>query len=416
MNTIVRWTLAGILGLSSFGCGEGCSNKTVDLTPSTEGAPSPQENTIGEEYQELPVEEQLQQIALQSQRAGYMANLVDAYLTPWAEDGVLVSVRTAESDDYAQKYDLRSIESSSRVLFSPGGPVVKELTHSDAKVVVNGSVASLTLRSTRTMEDETRVFGEKYQFEKASRGWEIKELRRWPISKKVGDEETLYGSSYFTEADIQVSLKKKEGEFTKTVDALTSSFRFSEAYAEYRKRFEEAEDIRATDWLAAAEVAIQSGHITSAMRCYEKANGIDPTLRVPEGGLVMRKIRGDKEYTEAELRTLRKPPTGPEDGSTRTPRMDRAQTIDWSSPSKKPASDSPDKNGGDASDSKGDQASEAERLERENNIRAYRESLKGQNPGANPAPTAEKKVGGQGQEPSAPNKDGSGQEPTPSGE
>ena len=102
---------------------------------------------------------------------------------------------------------------------------------------------------------------------------------------------------------------------------------------------------------------MKSGHITSAMRCFEKANTLDPTLRVPEGGLVMRKIRGDKEFTEDELRTMR-PLPGPDKLYIPDPSEQDGDAID-----------------GDVIEADST-VSEEERMEQENNIRAYRESLK----------------------------------------
>ena len=54
-------------------------HKKGDVTPKTDAGASPQENTIGEEFKELPVEEQLANIALQSQRAGNVAGLLDSF-------------------------------------------------------------------------------------------------------------------------------------------------------------------------------------------------------------------------------------------------------------------------------------------------------------------------------------------------
>ena len=69
----------------------------------------------------------------------------------------------------------------------------------------------------------------------------------------------------------------------------------------------------AGDWFKAAKSAIESGHITAAMRCYEKAFDLDPTLPIPEGGLVMKKIRGDAEYTDDELRSMKVDTKGPDE-------------------------------------------------------------------------------------------------------
>ena len=81
------------------------------MTPKTDAGASPQENTIGEEFKELPVEEQLANIALQSQRAGNVAGLLDSFLTPWAKDGVLLFQRSGTNEKYQQQFDLKNLES-----------------------------------------------------------------------------------------------------------------------------------------------------------------------------------------------------------------------------------------------------------------------------------------------------------------
>ena len=158
-----------------------------------------------------------------------------------------------------------------------------------------------------------KVYKEQFQFEKSTRGWEITEKSNWPTKTVKAGMETLYSKGAFVRLDTAAALAKKEGKVLEQADALEAAFRYNEAYNIRKAYIQTAKNLTASDWFKAAKSAIESGHITAAMRCYEKAFDLDPTLPIPEGGLVMKKIRGDSEYTDDELRSMKVDTKGPDE-------------------------------------------------------------------------------------------------------
>jgi len=299
------------LSLASIGCSEGC-NGPKDVSEKPEGEEKINSKPIGEDYLDLPLEEQLASIALDSQKAGFVGGNLEDHLNPWNEAAKLILPREAKKERFAQIFDLRQIESGRRILFSPGGTLATDLRHENPVTTVTEKDATLEVEATHVYGKVENVYKEKYTFKKTTRGWEIQELQRVPFKRVEDGMETAYSRGLFVRLDTAVSVAKKSGDKQAHIDALTKALRYSEAYAESGRMIKASSDVTAKQWLGAAELAMKSGHITSAMRCYEKANDLDPKLVVPEAGLVMREVRGDKEYTDDELRTMREPPPGPD--------------------------------------------------------------------------------------------------------
>ena len=312
LKTPLFLLLSAALSLAASGCSKGCGSPG-DVTPKSESQENINAKPIGEAYLDLPLEDQLASIALDSQRAGHVAGNLDDHINPWNDKAKLTELREAEKEKYAQVFDLKQLESARRILFSPGGVLATDLTHSGAKATVNGEEATLSVEATHVYGDIKYVYDESYTFKKSERGWEITGLTRIPTKIIQNNMETAYSRGYFVRLDTAVSVAKKSGDKKAYIDALEKALRYAEAYAQRGKLIKDNPDVTAEEWLAAARLAMKSGHITSAMRCYEKANTLDPKLQVPEAGLAMRKIRGDREYTDDELKSMREPPPGPDE-------------------------------------------------------------------------------------------------------
>ena len=299
------------ISLATMGCSEGCKGPK-DVSEKPEGEEKINSKPIGEDYLDLPLEEQLASIALDSQKAGFVGGNLEDHLNPWNETAKLVLPREAKKERFSQTFDLRQIESGRRILFSAGGTLATDLRHENPVTTVAEKEATHEVESTHVYGKVEHVYKETYTFKNTKRGWEIQGLTRVPVKRVEDGMETAYSRGLFVRLDTAVSVAKKSKDKQAHIDALTNALRYAEAYAESGRFIKDNPNVTAKQWLAAAELAMKSGHITSAMRCYEKANDLDPKLVVPEAGLVMREVRGDNEYTDDELRTMREPPPGPD--------------------------------------------------------------------------------------------------------
>lgn len=319
-------TLSAVTAAS--GCGNGCLGEKEKVSPSE----NPFEDQvgldpIGEECKDLPVAEQLKQIALNSQIAGYVGGNVDDYINPWSTKGAAFFQRKEEDKRYAHKFDRNQLESSRRILFSPGGILADSLEHTHAECVIEGEKGTLKVEAVYTSKGTTQIFSETYDFVQAPRGWEIVRKRSWPIRMKEGGLETTYNRSVLMRLDTAVTLAQKEKNSLLQADALEAAFRYNEAYTQRAKYTQEKTNATASEWIQLGYTSLSAGHISSAMRCFENARDLDADILLPEGGLVLRLTQDGGEYTDEEIANTQTDTKGP-DKFTPTDTMDEEEEPD----------------------------------------------------------------------------------------
>ncbi len=276
----------------SMGCGKGCAS-SEEPTEKNTTADDQARPSFAEHYAHLSPEEQVKAVIFDAQNGGFVQHNMEKFTLPLSDNAVSILKRSADDEKYNIRFDKNQLEAASRILFSQGGLQYDTLEHANHKVTLEGQSATVVLDATATIKDKKSTTRETYKLEKTSRGWEIVERVEWPLSEQVGTKTTELSDMYWKKADAAVTDARSAKDAPRIADSLWKARRYNHAYTARANLIAAKENPSAQDWVDLGHASIAAGHISSAMRCFERAKKLDENIAMPSAGAAFNVTKGE---------------------------------------------------------------------------------------------------------------------------
>lgn len=211
-------------------------------------------------------------------KAGIEGHDLEAYLSVWADDAVLVKARSEEKGPYEVTLDREAIAETRALLFGLPVPPGTTVSFEDVQVDVDGDRATLRMRSSVSGPNVRETVAEVYELRRGANGWRITKNRFWPLSTLQGNALIEFTAEEWAKRDARVAELKERGDDRRLVGALLDAQRFTDAHeTAQRLCVDGLADPRG--WALCAFAALAAGDAEAAKKDYRKALKLEPSFR-----------------------------------------------------------------------------------------------------------------------------------------
>jgi hypothetical protein len=212
----------------------------------------------------------VERLIVDSQRAGFERHDLEAYLAPWADDGLIVIGRGPEASPHDHAITRAQNEAIKRLRFAGRPPRGARMSHAEARVEVDGDQAVMTVQTSFRSEGVVEVVRERYTLARRAGRWQITENRWWLEAAGFGDESIAYDAERWAELDAAVESARESGDRERLAFALAAASRHAEALALWKEITVEP-DASGRAWSARALSALLSGDADDALASFHRA-------------------------------------------------------------------------------------------------------------------------------------------------
>jgi hypothetical protein len=225
-------------------------------------------------------EQQIRDLIVTAQRAGFEKNDLDGYMKQWADDAQIIAGRGPEPGEHDTTLDRKQIEATRRVRFETLPKLFSsdplKLQFEDLKIDVSGGQA--VVRATAKVSyGESGEFYEQvkeiYKLRRAPDGWRVYSDRFWLEETKTPDGATRFDAEKWEQFDAEVAAARKSNDPRRLVPALMAAMRFAEAHTIAKQITANDDD---DDWHLRGWAALQAGDASDAVRSFQKAKLLEP--------------------------------------------------------------------------------------------------------------------------------------------
>lgn len=217
-----------------------------------------------------------------AEREGFEQHDATRYFEPFAPDAVWIEARREVPDAHDVRIERKQKEQMVERRFRAPLTGKEQLFMRDveSKIEADRAVLSATLRRVHFGgQDAVR---HRYVLRRGAAGWQITEVRRWPVQEAMQGLMQIYDDSRWAQLDEQAD-RALAGSEEKPISRLTDLIkarRMAQAYALARTTTEQQPDDAAA-WRARADMAFELGRIEEAVSAGRRATQLSPGEPLP---------------------------------------------------------------------------------------------------------------------------------------
>src|SRR5262249_32926677 len=154
---------------------------------------------------------------------------VDAYMRPWADDGVMTSGRGPEPGPYDVSLARNQIEATRKVIFARLPKAGFEV--SGVETTIARDAATVDWSTAVDVGDRMDLFRERYRLRRTPQGWRIVTLRYWPTGQRSSEGRVRFDERFFRDIDESIQQARNAHDDRQLLYLLVGAYRFREARA-----------------------------------------------------------------------------------------------------------------------------------------------------------------------------------------